>query len=278
MWNKEEILISVIMSTYNETVEQINKSTLSILNQDFHNIEFIIVLDNPENKDLRKFLINLSEKDNRVKVIYNKENIWLWFSLNRAINFSTGDYIARMDGDDISNKERLSKQLKFLLENQDIDILFTWYNKKFSNWENKIYLPPKNQNIKKMLFDGFSFLHASIMTKRQNYLNYNYNLTQNPEEFELFFRMIKGGLKFYTLNEDLYTYFIYKKSDWYRFKYVSSGTKDFFYLLLKNINIFYSYNHYWMVLIKSSIWFILSRNKKIFNIIVYIKDKIKKTY
>lgn len=273
-----EILISVIMSSYNEDLKQIERSTDSILSQDYKNIEFIIVLDNPNNQNLLSFLKKLEYKDKRVKLIINEKNIWLWFSLNKAIKASKWDYIARMDWDDISNKTRLSKQLNFLLLNKNIDVLFTWYNKYFSNWNSILYLPPEKQKIENMLFDWYSFLHASIMTRKENYSKYNYNLTQNPEEFDLFFRMIKWWLIFYTLNEDLYTYFIYKKSDLYRFRYVSSWTKDFFYLLVRNFLYFIWYKKFLIVFIKTFIWYTLSRNKNIFNFIVKLKDKIQKTY
>lgn len=55
-------LISVIMSTYNEELEWIEESINSILNQTYKNIEFIIVLDNPNNKELKDLLLRYSEK------------------------------------------------------------------------------------------------------------------------------------------------------------------------------------------------------------------------
>lgn len=117
-------LISVIMSTYNEKLEWIEESINSILEQTYKNIEFIIVLDNPKNKPLKDLLIAFSEKDNRIKLIINNENMGLVRSLNIALQHCNGKYIARMDADDISYSQRLSLQKDFL-EKNNLDFIFS---------------------------------------------------------------------------------------------------------------------------------------------------------
>lgn len=65
--------ISVIMSAYNESFDELNKSIDSIINQTYQNIEFIIVSDNPENKNIKMAV--QAANDQRIKFIENKENI-----------------------------------------------------------------------------------------------------------------------------------------------------------------------------------------------------------
>lgn len=104
--------ISVIMSAYNESFDELNKSIDSIINQTYQNIEFIIVSDNPENKNIKMAV--QAANDQRIKFIENKENIGLVQSLNRAISKATGKFIARMDADDISRKNRLKDKGRFV--------------------------------------------------------------------------------------------------------------------------------------------------------------------
>lgn len=114
-------LVSVIMSTYNEPLEYIEMAIESILSQTWNKIEFIIVIDNPNNEELTEF-IKKYERNNNITVIYNDVNRGLPYSLNEAIKKSKGNYIARMDADDISCKQRIEKQIEFL-KKYNLDIV-----------------------------------------------------------------------------------------------------------------------------------------------------------
>ena len=111
----ENTLISVIMSTYNESEEELKSSIYSVLNQTYSNLEFIIINDNPQNNILAKILASI--KDSRVRIFNNPENLGLVYSLNRAWKLASGDIIARMDADDVCIPTRLEKQLNFMQEN-----------------------------------------------------------------------------------------------------------------------------------------------------------------
>ena len=66
---EEKELISVIMCTYNEDLKWIKESVESILNQTYKNLEFIIVLDNPSNTELKNLLESYKKRDNRIKLL-----------------------------------------------------------------------------------------------------------------------------------------------------------------------------------------------------------------
>lgn len=114
--------VSVVMATYNEKKIWIKQAIDSILNQTYRDFEFIIVLDNPNNIELRELLEWYRKKDKRIIVLINKENIGLVKSLNNAIKVSKGKYIVRMDADDISKINRIEKQIEFM-NKENIDIL-----------------------------------------------------------------------------------------------------------------------------------------------------------
>jgi len=111
---------SVIMSVYNEKIDWVKESIESIIHQTFKDFEFLIVLDKPDNIELKEYIHSVCESDNRVIFIINESNIGLTKSLNKAISMSKGQYIIRMDADDISFKDRFEKQIAFMNSNQDI--------------------------------------------------------------------------------------------------------------------------------------------------------------
>lgn len=99
---KESILVSVIMSVYNDE-DRIESSIKSILSQTYNNIEFLIV-DDFSNDNSHKILKNYESLDNRIKIYKNNKNLGLTKSLNFLISQARGVYIARQDSDDISFK------------------------------------------------------------------------------------------------------------------------------------------------------------------------------
>ena len=118
---KNTPLISVVMSIYNNQ-STLEKSVHSILNQNYKNFEFLIVDDNSTDNSFM-MLRNLAKNDKRIKVFKNDKNIGLTKSLNILLSKANGNYIARQDGDDFSERERFSKQVKFLEESKKIEIL-----------------------------------------------------------------------------------------------------------------------------------------------------------
>ena len=109
-------LISVIMCTYNEEQEELIQAIQSILNQTYGCFELLIVLDNPDNQLIRELVFYYAQKDSRIRVIENRQNLGVARSSNRAWRMAKGQYIAKMDADDIASPQRLEKELKTLLE------------------------------------------------------------------------------------------------------------------------------------------------------------------
>ncbi len=115
-------MVSVIMSTYREPVYYVKQAVDSILNQTLKEIEFVIIIDEPSNKELIEYVREQQQKDNRIVLLINENNCGLVESLNRGIERASGKYIARMDADDISETDRLEVQLKYLIDN-DLDLV-----------------------------------------------------------------------------------------------------------------------------------------------------------
>ena len=107
------IKISVITPAFND--ELFIKETIeSVLNQSHKNLELIIVDDCSTDRTLA---IAKSFNDSRIRIIQNDNNYGAAYSRNRALEVATGEYVAFLDADDLWKKNKLEKQIKFMIYN-----------------------------------------------------------------------------------------------------------------------------------------------------------------
>jgi len=159
-------LVSVIMSVYAEPIEWLRLSIESILKQTYNNFEFIIINDNPQYFEGISLLNEYAQKDKRIKLVFNKENIGLTKSLNIGIKESQGKYIVRMDADDVSMPERIAKQVGFMENHSDIVAsgtgCYQWNNEK----EKIAHRRTKNKELRsKLIFDS-PIYHPTAIFRR----------------------------------------------------------------------------------------------------------------
>ena len=126
MADKKELkkgLISVVMSNYNTPINYLKESIDSVLNQTYSNFEFIII-DDGSTDDSLEFI--KSYDDPRIKLIVNEENIGLTKSLNEGFEVAQGEFITRMDSDDICYPERFEKQIEYIKGHPDTIVCGAW--------------------------------------------------------------------------------------------------------------------------------------------------------
>jgi glycosyltransferase involved in cell wall biosynthesis len=114
-------IVTIAMPVYNPDAD-LSHAVQSIINQDFKNWELMIVDDGSIN-DIRKIIGDYL--DPRIKIFNGEANLGLSYRLNECIERAKGIYFARMDADDIAYPFRLSKQVTFLQENHNIDLVAT---------------------------------------------------------------------------------------------------------------------------------------------------------
>jgi len=182
--------VSVVMSVYNEEA-MVSRAIESILNQTFESFEFIIVNDGSTDKTLE---VIKGYTENRIKLIDKGYNSGLADSLNIGIKYSVGDFIARMDADDFSEKERLEIQVRFLEDNPDIAMVGTWaylidLNK---NIKKECKPPVSDKVIKKYMEKDNPFIHSSVMLRKKviEKVGY-YNPIKVIEDYDLWIRIAK---------------------------------------------------------------------------------------
>lgn len=199
--------ISIIMGVYN-CESTLRESIDSILEQTYDNWELIICDDCSKDRTLY-IAKEYSEKyPDKIKVIKNEKNITLAPTLNRCIEFVTGDYIARQDGDDISLKYRLEKQVKFLFENPEFDLVGTKMILFDENGIKGVRGVSESIPNKFTMLKGTAFCHATILAKTEVYKKLNgYRVTKYTtrcEDMDLWFRFFESGFTGYNLDEPLY--------------------------------------------------------------------------
>lgn len=113
-------LVSVLMCVYNTPIKYLEEAINSILDQTYRNIEYIIVDDCSTDLDVINCIHEYREKYKRITVIRNIKNEGLTRSLNIGIQACNGEYIARMDADDISFPDRIQKQVNYMTNHPEV--------------------------------------------------------------------------------------------------------------------------------------------------------------
>ena len=187
----KNLKVTILMSVYNGE-KYLRKAVDSILNQTFKDFEFLIINDGSTDKTAE---ILQSYRDPRIKIVNNQKNMGLTKSLSRGLGIAKGDYIARMDADDISMPERLEKQVNMLEQRPELGMVGTWYC--VIDEKDNIKYEVKNDGNPvilrwKLLFNN-EFVHSSVMMRKRAYEDsggYNPEF-QAAQDYDLWSRIAK---------------------------------------------------------------------------------------
>ncbi|MEM1325248.1 MAG: glycosyltransferase family 2 protein [Bacteroidota bacterium] len=186
-------LISILLPVYN-AASFLSESIKSILQQTHTNLE-IIVIDDGSTDQSWVILQQMAKQDRRIRLFQNKKNIGLIRTLNKGLLLCTGEYIARMDADDIAHPERLEKQVK-VLQQSDYQFCGTFYQffptapNPVLNRLRRLELQPQYTHPRALFFTPL--IHPSLMAKTDFYRSFRYS-EDFPvcEDYELFSRMLQ---------------------------------------------------------------------------------------
>lgn len=228
-------LISVVMPTFN-SAKYLTAAISSILNQTLKNFEFIII-DDGSTDSTGKIIKRFSRKDKRIIIIKNKINLGIVKSLNKGIEKSKGEYIARMDSDDWSYPDRLGKQISFMKKHPDVVICGGKINICDENLKIKStrHYPTTDKKIRENIFEINPFAHPAVMYKKTAVIKaggYNEKLF-TVEDYDLYFRLGKFG-KFRNLTSNLLKLRTHKNS--VSNKFINKQARLNLYVRLKAVN------------------------------------------
>jgi glycosyltransferase involved in cell wall biosynthesis len=158
-------LVSVVMAVRNGA-EFLRESVESILAQSFDDLEFIII-DDGSTDETPEILQKYTSADRRVR-IYTQENRGLAAALNRGWRLAQGEFVARMDADDVAKPERIARQVQFLKAHPETAVVGTACE--FINRDGSrrvpMTLPSEDCEIKKTLANGNCLAHPSVMIRK----------------------------------------------------------------------------------------------------------------
>lgn len=198
--------VSIIMGVYNAR-NTIDFAINSVLNQSFTDWE-LIICDDCSTDDTYDYILNKYNQKNII-LLKNKKNSKLAFSLNRCLEVASGEYIARMDADDICMNNRLEKQVKFLDSHSDIDVVGSAAYLDNGIDKKKIRYCEEHPT-KESIVKGTPFMHPTIMMRKAMYDKLNgYTVlprTVRGQDLDLWFRFFSLGGKGYNLQEPLLIY------------------------------------------------------------------------
>ena len=201
--------VSVILPIYNSE-KYLKKSIQSILDQSFSDFEVIAINDGSTDNSLS---ILESFNDRRIKIFNNINNLGISASLNFGIQNSSGEYIARMDADDINLVNRLKDQTYFLDQNLNVDVVGSYFETFGYTIPRKICPPLQDNQIKAALLFNAVLGHPVVMMRKESLLSNKLRYDSNydgAEDYELWVRS-SFKLRFANIPQVLLLYRIHSK-------------------------------------------------------------------
>lgn len=199
------MLISVVLPVYN-VAPYFKEALDSILNQTIQDFEIIIIDDCSTDNTIE---IANSYNDKRIQIITKSENKGLIDSLNIGFKAATGKYIARMDGDDISDLQRFEKQLNILETNSEIKVCGSWLQAFGQSDEILKHKENHEQILVNMMLHCSMSLGSVMLDRAWADGEYFYEEKKHVEDYDFWSRVIWKG-KLYNIQEVLYHYRIHE--------------------------------------------------------------------
>lgn len=205
--NKVEPKISIIMGIYN-CASTLEEAISSILNQTYTDWEFILCDDGSVDKTYEIAYKYGMQDPEKFIVLKNEKNMGLNYTLNRCIQVARGEYIARMDGDDLCDPDRLRKQLEFLEENPHLSLVGTemaMFDEEGEWGKTRVIEYPETKDFCK---HAPFFSHATIMIRKNALLAVQgYTVDKRllrVEDCHLWYKLYANGYKGANIAEPLY--------------------------------------------------------------------------
>lgn len=179
--------ITVLMTIYQDK-DYLKEAVKSILNQSYRNFEFLIIAE-PETPDESLEIIRAFH-DKRIRLVINKKHLGFSNSLNKGIEVARGKYIARMDADDLSMKNRILLQVLYMKFHPNISVCGS--NVQYIDEKGKLLfkssMPLLPKEITVWLHFSNAIYHPSIMGHKEIFRTNKYK-SQPAEDYELWTRI-----------------------------------------------------------------------------------------
>ncbi|HWY10797.1 MAG TPA: glycosyltransferase family 2 protein [Bacteroidia bacterium] len=182
-------LVSVLMPVYNAEAF-VKEAIASILDQSYQNFEFIIINDGSTDSSEGQII---SFKTDKIKYYKNETNLGLIATLNKGIDLCKGEYIVRMDADDLSLRDRIKKQVEFMESNKGVGVCGCDY----IHFGKGKQIPLKSHHTHDLISGWMLFnssvvhpaliIRSSVLKSEKTYFNSEF---KHVEDYELWSRLL----------------------------------------------------------------------------------------
>ena len=218
--------LSVLLPVYNTRSDWLSLAIESVLNQTYRDFELLLLNDGSTNPDTLATLAAFEKADNRVRLVHNPENMGLPKTLNRGLTLARYDWIARMDGDDISEPQRFERQLAYLGRHPDIAILGTELMA-FGDKQEIFHYAERHEDIATAMLWVCSIPHPTVMYRKEVILAAGGYPTDYPnaEDYALWTKIVAHhpNVRFAIVPEVLFKYrMTLSRPDYYKVQQTST--------------------------------------------------------
>jgi glycosyltransferase involved in cell wall biosynthesis len=185
-------LVSVVLSSFNSGVH-LKTAVQSVINQSYESWELLLLDDGSTDGSID---VICALNDPRIRILSDGQNIGLAARLNQGIDLARGEFIARMDGDDICFPNRFELQIRFLCEHPEVDLVgaqvLAFSPNKFAIGSSG---PETNKSICSRPWNGIRVAHPTWMARRSWYQKFHYYIPEyiRAEDQELLLRAMTSS-------------------------------------------------------------------------------------
>jgi glycosyltransferase EpsE len=240
MIKRKKPLISIVMPVRNASLF-LMEAVESIRNQTYNNWELIAV-DDCSFDDSYEILRRFSKRDKRIKLFRNKKCLGVSATANFALKRAKGNFIARMDADDVSFPDRLEKQLIYLQKNKKVVVIggqCDLIDGRGIKMGEKVF-PIRTKDIKKMIFSSIPLQQPTLMVNchllPSDFQWYD-SKQKVAEEVDLLFRFFQYG-QVHNLKDKVLFYRIHGENT-----SLKNPKKTFFLTLKTRIKAIFKYGY-----------------------------------
>jgi glycosyltransferase involved in cell wall biosynthesis len=215
--------VSIVMPVYNAALF-LREAIQSILSQTFSDFEFLIINDGSTD-DSTAIIEEIN--DPRIKHVKLSQNKGIVEALNLGIELAAGEYLVRMDADDISRTDRLEMQVSFMDSNPEIGLAGSWVNY-FGTKNGLIKTPVSHNDILWTLLSGSAIFHPSVIMRMSIIRNFNIRYSSQYLHAEDFALWVDLSMKTQLANipEPLLSYRFSKSSVSSKFASIQRNNAD----------------------------------------------------
>ena len=204
-------LISVVMPCYREPLEVLERTIDSVLGQTYHNLELVIVVDDPSQAATIAMLRRRAATDARARVFVNPTNLGVWPSYGRGIREASGELVAIQDADDISLPRRLERLEGFLAEHPEVDVVGSSLEYVSAETGETLLVRHYPPRVRAQIRRYCPLAHATTLQRAGLYDRHGfYDVSpryRHAADYELWCRWYAAGVRMANVKDVLYRYY-----------------------------------------------------------------------